>query len=503
MPESCGDRRKQVAQHVSPALSTFLLASGAGNMLRHRPVTALAPNGPWRRAPDYAPTMNGAIAAGQPLTAQAGADVLRRGGNAVDALIAAALTAFVTEGPLTGPTGGGFLLVHAGGETTMLDCFFAVPSATLGVMDEVVIDFADASTQNFHVGEGSVAVPGLLHGLAEIAERFASRPWAELVEPAIALAHRGFEPTAQQAFLYEILVPILQRTAAGRVIYGDPGSVNTSELVATLEAIRDRGERVAAELLPEFADDLARYRPQELEPLRMRFRGAEVLTVPSPSKGGAIVAEILRRVDAPEAAGLVALAAAIAAAYGAPAAPARITGTTHISVVDAAGNAAALSSTLGSGSGVFRGGSQLNNMLGELDVIGETVREPGERLPSMMTPTLVLADGRPRLVLGSAGSVRLAGAIAQVAYRVVGEGRTVADAIAASRVHVEGGIAHVEGGWPDAEIEALERDGGCDLVRWVDRNLFFGGVSAVEVSAGGKLAAAGDPRRGGHGVVVE
>ena len=110
--------------------------------------------------------MRGAIAAGHPLTALAGARVLEDGGNAVDALLAAAFTAFVTEGPLTGPAGGGFLLVHAPhGETTLLDCFFGVPTRGLGEMEEVVIDFGDSGTQVFHVGAGSVAVPGLLAGL--------------------------------------------------------------------------------------------------------------------------------------------------------------------------------------------------------------------------------------------------------------------------------------------------------------------------------------------------
>ncbi len=446
--------------------------------------------------------MRGAIAAGHPLTAEAGAGVLASGGNAVDALIAAALAAFVTEGPLTGPTGGGFLLVHVAGETTMLDCFFAVPSVLLGEMEKVVIDFADASTQTFHIGEGAVAVPGLLHGLTQVAQQFGSRSWAELVEPALDLAKVGVEATAGQAFLHEILVPILQRTKAGRAVYGDSSRVDTSSLVPTLEAIRDRGSAVAAELLPEFGLDLAAYEPRQLEARRTRFRDTAVLTVPSPSKGGAIVAGILHLLDIAEPAGLCEMAAAIGSAYASPPSPTRITGTTHISVVDEAGSAAALSATLGSGSGVFRGGSQLNNMLGELDVIGDVERTPGSRLPSMMTPTLVLVSDRPRLVLGSAGSVRLAGAIAQVAYRVVGNGRPVAEAIDAPRVHVEGGVAHVEGGWPDSEVDHLERTGASSVVRWNGRNLFFGGVSAVEVRQDGSLAAAGDPRRGGRGVVV-
>jgi gamma-glutamyltranspeptidase/glutathione hydrolase len=168
-------------------------------------------------------------------------------------------------------------------------------------------------------------------------------------------------------------------------------------------------------------------------------------------------------------------------------------------VLDESGTAVAISSTLGAGSGIFRGGTQLNNMLGELDVIGSGRREPGERLPSMMTPTLVLESGRPRLVVGSAGSVRLAGAIAQVTWRIL-HGMGVAPAIQAPRLHVDGSTLHLEGGWADEAVAGLR--GSWDVVRWEGLNLFFGGVQAVERSGEGALAAAGDPRRGGAGVVV-
>ena len=80
--------------------------------------------------------------------------------HTVFAIVAAALAGFVAEGPLTGPAGGGFLLLRgSGGETAAIDCFFAVPSGTRGTMEETVIDFGDASTQLFHIGEASVAVP--------------------------------------------------------------------------------------------------------------------------------------------------------------------------------------------------------------------------------------------------------------------------------------------------------------------------------------------------------
>jgi gamma-glutamyltranspeptidase / glutathione hydrolase len=139
-------------------------------------------------------------------------------------------------------------------------------------------------------------------------------------------------------------------------------------------------------------------------------------------------------------------------------------------------------------------------MLGELDVIGHEARAPGTRLPTMLTPTLVLEENRPRLVLGSAGSVRLAGAIAQVALQVVGRSLPVAEAIDAPRLHTEGGTLHLEGGWPEETMSALAER--WEVVRWGARNLYFGGVQAVELSANGDIAAAGDPRRGGAGVVV-
>ena len=443
--------------------------------------------------------MRGAIAAGHPLTAEAGARVLAEGGNAVDACVAAAFVAAVAEGPLTGPAGGGFLLLsEPGGDAVVLDCFFAVPARPLGEMEEAIVDFADSGTQAFHVGEGSVAVPGLVAGLEEAHRRFGSRAWAELVEPAIALALEGVVRDEPRAFLHGILSGILLRTDAGARVYGDPERVVTEELAPTLRAIRDEGAAAVAGLLPELADDLAAYRVVEHAPLESEILGRRVLVTPVPSRGGEIVLEILASLEALEPWSLHGEARAVALAYERswPGGP---SGTTHISVVDGDGRAAALSSTLGSGSGLFRGGAQLNNMLGELDVIGAAPRAPGERLPSMMTPTLVLDDELPSLVLGSAGSVRLAGAIAQVAWRIL-QGEDAAGAIEAPRLHVDGTTLHLEGGWPRDDVAALAES--WEVVRWEGLNLFFGGVQAVARRADGTLEAAGDPRRGGAGVVV-
>ena len=436
--------------------------------------------------------MQGAIAAGNRITAEAGANVLADGGNAIDACIVAAFSAAVAEGPLTGPTGGGFLLAWFDGEATVLDCFFAAPSRPLGEMEEIVIDFGDASTQVFHVGAGSVAVPGLVAGLEEAHRLFGSMPWPELVQPAIELARAGLDTTDEQRFLHTILAGILERDEGGRRIYGTSGRMETNEFVATLELVRDTGSAAVADLLPELAGDLARYQVARPEPLCTTIGGRTILTTPAPSRGGAIVAAALERLVLAET--LADRAQALRYGYSA-APPLTVAGTTQISVIDADGNAAALSSTLGSGSGIFRGGTQLNNMLGELDVIGEGPQVPGARLPSMMTPTIVLDRDGPRLALGSAGSVRLSGAIAQVADAVL-RGTPVAEAIERPRIHPDGDDLHLEGGLGESAPS------GWNAVRWAGRNLFFGGVAAVERRADGTLAAAGDPRRGGHGIVV-
>src|SRR5262249_31583546 len=165
--------------------------------------------------------------------------------------------------------------------------------------------------------------------------------------------------------------------------------------------------------------------------------------------------------------------------------------------VDDKGNAASLSCSTGAGSGVIVPGTgvALNNMLGESDLAG--VQRPGTRLTSMMAPSICFDQGRTRLVIGSAGSARLRGAIMQVVLNVLARGMSVHDAVDAPRIHLEDGAVHAEQGVDVSEL-GPER-----VTLWKARNLFFGGVSAVEILPDGTLAAAGDPRRGGAAFVVE
>ncbi len=263
-------------------------------------------------------------------------------------------------------------------------------------------------------------------------------------------------------------------------------------------------------------------------PVRAQFCGEEFLSNPPPSAGGVLIAyglpllESLGPGEPGKAEAIDHLArvmreqanarmdgfdralrrGGLARALEERAAIAR--GTTHISVVDGAGNAVSLTSSTGAGSGVVIPGTgiHLNNMIGEFDV----TRMPpaGARLSSMMSPSLVLRDGRPHLVVGSAGSLRLRGAVLQIVVNAVAHDLHVEDAIDRPRVHLEGDDLHCEGGHDEAELDKLEAL-GWNVTRWRSRNLFFGGASAV-TSADGRLAAAGRsaPRRrgGGGGVIV-
>ena len=458
--------------------------------------------------------MRGALAAGHPLTAQAGADVLFAGGNAVDACIAAAGVSWVCESPLTGPGGGGFLLVHNGREarTRLLDFFVAVPERT-HVPEElvgIVVDYGD-SQQIFYTGPMSVAVPGAALGLWEAHRRWGSVPWAELLAPAARLAREGVVLNEVQAYLHRILDPLLRYSPEGDALYG-PGRALLEgerfadpELADTLEQVAAEGagclyrgelaERIAAHV-PITLADLTRYEVIEREPFATSYRGDELRTNPPPSSGGrrlAVGVEALGDADPTPPAIVRAMEAQDAMRTQA------VGGTTHISAVDDNGDAASLSCSMGSSGGIVVPGTgiQLNNMLGETHLMGEM--RPRARLTSMMAPSLLLREGRPRLVVGSAGSSRLAGAVLQVVVNVAARGLGVEEAVDAPRIHFEQGVTHCEDPAVADELEAA----GYPVVRWRARNLFFGGVSAVEIRDDGSLAGAGDPRRDGAAVVVQ
>jgi len=426
-------------------------------------------------------------------------------------------------------------------------------------LDAFTVPFGDAE-QVFHIGPASIAVPGMLQGLFAAWERFGRVGLRELTAPAVELARAGVVIGRRAAFLYRILGEMLSFSPDAAAVYAPDGRIlgegdvfRNPALAETLEELARTGaasmgpggwlsERIVEGLAAAgglvTAADIAEYRVIERRPLEARFRGRKVFTNPPPSSGGVLIAAALSHLDGrPVAADVVARyhnlvrAGEFANSLRTAAFATRLhevdgkdltdwaditgvaegppvtrgpNGTTHVSVLDRDGMIASLSSSNGTGSGVMVPGTGflLNNMMGEEDLNpgGFGSMSPGMRMTSMMAPTIVMEDTRPRLGLGSAGSNRLRSAILQTLVGIVDDDLPIGQAVARPRVHPERGGIDVEGGVPEAVPASLVAE-GCHVRRWSDLNLFFGGVSAVGWHHDA-LQGAGDPRRGGAAFAV-
>jgi gamma-glutamyltranspeptidase/glutathione hydrolase len=484
----------------------------------------------------------GVVAAGHPLTAEAGARVLREGGNAVDAAVAAMLTSFAAEPLLTGLGAGGYMLVAgAGREPVVLDFFVQAPTPPgpgAAALEAIDVSFGDAA-QVFHIGPASCGVYGCPAGVCEAVRRWGTAQLAELAAPAAALAREGVVLNAEQAYIAQILSDLLTSTPECAALWAPTGRVlsegellRNPELGDALERLGREGSRpfydgdIARAVCDWLGarggsltlDDLGGYEALAREPVRVGYRDREVLTNPPPSAGGTLLAYSLALLDRgpapPTLAGVVdAMAAAqsertdefvdglaeegfLARFLGA-----RLGSTTHISVLDAEGRACSTTATSGEGSGVVVPGTgiHINNVMGEEDLnpLGFHRFPRGRRMPSMMAPSVVMREGEVELVLGSAGSNRIRSALLQTIVGVVDHAMSARQAVDAPRVHFEGGILYVEPGIVDAALASID----AHVVRFAAPNLFFGGVQAVQ-RRGAELTGAGDPRRGGVAVSV-
>jgi gamma-glutamyltranspeptidase/glutathione hydrolase len=456
-----------------------------------------------------------------------------------------------------------------GGDDHCFDFFTSVPGidgqAELAGQPVPVDVLFGATTQTFHVGPMSCAVPGFVKGVMHIHGRFGSMPLERVLEPGIRLAREGFPLPPQQAYCHHLLTPILTRRDEGQRVFAPAGPMLVAgdhfaqpELAATLELLAAEGDAafyrgdLAREII-EWSEqegglitraDLEHYQVVEHVPVRGTWRGREFVTPPPPSAGGALIAFALRvleranggaegpPIDVESAEGAARLVAAMIAAngirggefdtwlYGGTLVDWLLSEETvtrgdvlFTAASDVPKGAVSMTTTTGCGSGEFVGrtGIHLNNMMGEEDLLPvEHVLRPGERLTSMMAPSLLLADGRPVLATGSAGSNRLRGAIVQPLLRVL-ESKLAGDraslqarleaAVQAPRLHAEGGIVQVEPGYADEALAELERRGH-ELNRWPGTNMFFGGSNMVAVDEDGSFAAAGDHRRGGGAFIA-
>jgi gamma-glutamyltranspeptidase/glutathione hydrolase len=463
-------------------------------------------------------TLPAGVAAGHPATAAAGLEILAAGGNAFDAAVAASLASCVGETVMTGLLGGGHAIVWDAATATArnLDFFCAVPGlggdGRKGKLVDVDVPFGVESVA-YVVGPASCAVPGVVAGLDALWREHGSLPWRELIEPALRLARDGVPFPPAHAACLAFLAPVLTLDLGER-IYSPGGRLleagdrlEQPGIAAALESLAEEGAgsayvgtigRALVELSDErggliTAEDLAAYRPLWGEPVRVDRLDRTWLT-----RGGiSRVPETLERMP-----GLGVLTPAERLVALVEALDGRNAGgqhTTNLVTGDRDGNACVLTTSLGLGSGDYLPGLDLhlNSMLGEADLVVGGIPPAGERVESMMAPTLVLEDGAPVLAVGSAGGGRLRTALLTAALGVLDEGLAPQDAVDRPRAHPVGPLVNVEPGFDEAGLGALEAAGWA-IQRWPSLNHFFGGVSLI-----GRDGGAGDPRRSGAALALD
>ncbi len=352
----------------------------------------------------------GVVAAGHELTAGAAAEILQDGGNAFDACLAGLFMTFVAEAVFSSPGGGGFLMARrAGSDKVTLFDFFAETPLKRRPSHEIDFypihaDFGPAK-QEFHIGVGSSATPGVVPGLFAMHEELCRLPMKRLVEPSVRAARAGFPLSAFQAYLLTVIAPILKATTGVAKIFSPDGTLlkagetfSNPDLAETIAWLAEDGARlfldgdVGQAIVAQQRDggylthaDLADYRVARRTPILWQHDGAVVALNPPPAASGALIAfglgfvqaladagrtlDALALKDAMQATnearashgeGLAAkLAGGVLAKRMREAArhPAATRGTTHVSVIDRDGNAASASLSNGEGNGSIVGSS--------------------------------------------------------------------------------------------------------------------------------------------------
>src|SRR6266487_1960319 len=518
------------------------------------------------------------VVTAHPLATQAGVDILKQGGNAIDAVVAVAFALEVVL-PEAGNIGGGGFIVHrtATGEVSALDYREAAPS---GASHDMYLDSAGNVTNKSLVGHLASGVPGSVAGLHEAWQRYGSLPWSTLLAPAIRLAQVHVLDSARSRDIgYE--AEMLRRFPASRAQFlvhdsaPPPGTMfRQPDLARTLQLISDSGPdvfyrgQIADLIVAEMQrggglitkEDLRSYQPKWRTPVQLTYRGYTIYSMPPPSSGGVTMGEILnilegydtlpafgtpayvhlltevmRRafidrnrwlgdpdfVDMPldrllSKSYAATLRAQIDPRHATPTPPQPTAGesmhTTHYSIVDSQGNAAAVTTTLnggfGSGVTVTGAGFLLNNEMDDFAsapgkpnmyglVQGEANAVAGnKRMLSAMTPSIVLdSAGSLEMVVGTPGVPTIITSVAQVILNVLDQNMSLPDAVAAPRIHHQAlpdQTYYEHGGLSDATVRALEAMGH----KMEERRGRSGIIAAIQKTAGGWVGVA-DPRYAG------
>ena len=449
-----------------------------------------------------------AVAAGHPATVAAGIEILDEGGSAADAAVAACLASCVAETVMTGLLGGGHAIYWDGSDAWSLDCFCAVPSGTGADLVELQVPFGEELV-HYAVGPGTCAVPGLPRGLEALHARFGRLPWARLVEPALGIARTGVTMPPAHAACLAMLAPVFTMQPDGARIYAPSGrpleageKLDQPGIVCALELLAAEGPESAytgsiAEALVSGVEgigvsrtDLECYEPRWTRPAELEWAGHLFLT----RAGLSGVPETLSHLPPLRGLDATTRVHVLLAALDGPGAEGH---TTNLVTADSDGGACVVTSSLGLGTGDFLPGLdlQLNSMLGEVDLVLEPL-EAGERMQSMMAPSLALDAEGLALAIGSAGGTRLRTALVGVAAGILDEGLEPTAAVQRPRFHRAGEVVNAEPGVDEQALAELEA-AGLHVRRWSAQHHYFGGVSLIA-----RAGAAGDPRRSGHAAAL-
>ncbi len=487
--------------------------------------------------------MSFAIAAGHDATADTAQEILKIGGNAFDAAIAAFMTSFIAEPCMSSGGGGAFATIRkADGTCQIFDFFCQTPSIKKSLdqieFEPIEVDFGTTS-ELFHIGKGSVGVPGSIAGIFSLHKHFGSIPMQELVQIPIQYAKEGVITNDFQAEDMGLLKDILGYTEHGKSLFykndrifqiGDvlkmpqladfldymskegPAAFYQGEIAQAIVAAQNDGGYLTME-------DFKNYEVLIREPLSFKYRGKHIYTNPLPSIGGTLMTHYLKALESLELAEFPMSKDYVSNLYDAfskfealdrrPLAlgeslsnllkrDKKHGSTTHFNIIDKWGNAISLTTTIGEGSGHFVEGTdiQLNNMLGEAALLPDGLHSwsPNVRLSSMMAPTIVEDENnRLKIVTGSGGASRIPSAITQVLHYLIDFKASVNEAVNHPRVHLGHGIFNLEPGFnvnpPDLNIKE-------EINNWEAPSLFFGGVHTIMCDHGA-LYASGDERRDG------
>lgn len=496
------------------------------------------------------------VVAQEPLATDVGVAVLKSGGNAVDAAIAVGFALAVTHPTAGNLGGGGFMLIRlANGKTTFLDFREAAPKKASRNM---YLDAQGNPTKDSLFGWRAPGVPGSVKGFEAAHRKFGKKTWAELLQPAIKLAHDGFRvsPSLQRSLSRESSP--LQKDLESRRIFLRDGTpyqegelLRQAELAATLERIAKYGAKdfYRGETAKKFAaamvahgglitlDDLKRYRVKQRKPLHGHYKNYDILTAPPPSAGGVgllqmlgmvensgyskdgpgapstahYIAEVMRRfyadrseylgdpdyykvpvrklldpdyisarrqsIDPLRASSSNDIGPGLGAALASRLTHTESTETTHYNVVDAQGNAVAVTYTLngsfGSGVTVPGLGFLLNNEMDDFvakpgspnmfGLVGGEANaiQPGKRPLSSMTPTIITENGKLSMVVGAPGGSRITNGVFQVILNVLDFHMNAQDAVDAPRLHHQWkpDTLFLEKGFDDATTAKLAQMG--------------------------------------------